>query len=365
MINKKNEFINEDTQCIFIVGNQRSGTTLISRLFDGHHQILSLIGETNFFTQMDQRDNLEDVNQKFFYLNGGAFDYSTGKRQIFGTKVKQGENWQQTVLWESIVKVSKDIEQDEEILKNAIQLNNKKDIFLTLARIYKKYYWPHKNNPKYILEKTPENEFYIDKIFKLFPKAKIIHIIRDPFDVIESILRIKEEKKREKRLVSYVFIWKRSLQAGLKYYRKYPNNYCFLKFENLLNDTERVIKKLANFLEINFDYNLLKPTNHSGADLWESHTHQKIKVNKGVVDSRLLKKDSSNELSEEFMNIIGRFVGSEYKLFKWDKYSKYISNNFFTVIFGNYPNKNFKEHFKYIIKYILSIINNWSKINYF
>ncbi|MFH1522432.1 MAG: hypothetical protein ABIE43_01275 [Patescibacteria group bacterium] len=34
---------------IFIIGNQHSGTTLITRLFDGHKEVLSLYGESDFF----------------------------------------------------------------------------------------------------------------------------------------------------------------------------------------------------------------------------------------------------------------------------------------------------------------------------
>ena len=83
------------------------------------------------------------------------------------------------------------------------------------------------------------------------------------------------------------------------------------------------MKKITKFLEIKFENNLLKPINNIGADLWQSQTHQKIKVDKGVVDSRLLSKDAKEELGEELMKVIGSLIGREYRIFNWNKYKIY------------------------------------------
>lgn len=352
---KSNYELNNESGVIFVVGNQRSGTTLISRLLDGHRQILSLLGESNFFTQMDVRRKIDDIEQYFFYLTGRAFDYGTKSKQVKGTFIIRDKNWEPHEIWNSIINVSKNINNDEVELKEAIKTKNDKKIFFKIVDIYEKYYWPHNNSPKYILEKTPSNEFYLKEIFELFPKAKIIHIIRDPFDVIESIFRGKDEKMREERLMLYINIWKRSFLEGIKYRNKFPQNYCFVKFENLIYNTKSTMEKLSHFLDIDFSDCLLKPTVHSGQELWESHTHQDISVSKGVVEKKLLNKDSTKELSREYMEIIGRFVGPEYKLFGWDKYKNYIEGGAINILFKNYPHKNIKNIIKNLIIYLESL----------
>lgn len=355
MINYKDNF-KENKGTIFIVGNQRSGTTIITRLLDGHPQILSMLGESNFFTQMDARRRINNIEQYFFYLTGRPFDYGKGAKQTMGTYIKRNKNWQPIDLWKNIIKNSRNIGSDELELKKAIKTGDQKKIFMAIANIYAKYNWPYDYKPKYVLEKTPGNEFCLDKIFHIFPNAKIIHIIRDPFDVIESIFRDKNENMRKDRLMLYINIWKSSLMQGLKYSKKYPQNYCFVKFENLISSTEVVMRKLCQFLEIEFHIDLLIPTNNSGKRLWESHTHQNMEVAKGIVEKKLLEKDAYNELGGEYMKIIGRFIGHEYSLFKWNKYYKYANNNPIIMLTVKYPNKNIFNLAKNAKNYLISMI---------
>ncbi len=355
MINYKDNFkASEGT--IFIVGNQRSGTTIITRLLDGHPQILSMLGESNFFTQMNARQRINDIGQRFFYLMGRAYDYKIQAKQVMGTYIERDENWEPIDLWKNIIKNSRNIGSDELELKKAIKIGNHKKTFMAIANIYAKYNWPYDYKPKYVLEKTPGNEFCLDKIFYIFPNAKIIHIIRDPFDVIESIFRDKDENMKKDRLMLYINIWKSSLTQGLKYSKKHPRNYCFVKFENLILSTEAVMRKLCQFLEIEFHNNLLIPTDNSGKRLWESHTHQNMEVAKGIVEKKLLEKNACNELGEEYMKIIGRFVGHEYGLFKWDKYYKYTNNNLVTALTAKYPNKNIFNLAKNAKNYLISMV---------
>ena len=162
---------------------------------------------------------------------------------------------------------------------------------------------------------------------------------------------------RKERIMGYIFHWKESFAEGIKWKQKKPENYYFLKHENLVNNTEEETKKICNFLNIEFDDILLKPTDHSGTELFKSHTHQKLKVQDGKVDKKLLEKDASRELGGEYMKIIGSFVVPEYKVFKWNKYKNYTGSGFGRIFFQKYPNKNLKNTIKNIFKYLKSIIN--------
>ena len=347
----------EKQNFIFLVGNQRSGTTLITRLLDGHKDVLSLYGESHFFSKIEKIKNFSDIEQKFLHLMGRPYDYQVNWKQDFTTSIDRNKNWHQTEFWETIQKKSPDIKGEEEILKKAIEKGDEREIFSKIVEIYQKNFWPHEQTPKYVLEKTPGNEFYLEKIFTLFPEAKILHIVRDPFDVIESILKRKDDKQREKKIMGYIFHWKESFREGIKWKQKKLNNYYFFKHENLVNNTEEEIKRICNFLDIEFDNILLRPTDHAGKELFKSHTHQKREVQDGAVDKKLLEKDALKELGEEYMKIIGAFVAPEYKVFGWDKYKNYTSGGLAKILFQKYPNKNFKNSIKNTIKYFLSKIN--------
>lgn len=349
--------INQISNLAVIVNNHRSGTTLLSCLFDGHQEAISLRGETRFFTQMDARSKM-DIDQHFLYLTGRPYNWKTDKdpSQALGTYINRDKNWKSNHFWKDIQSTSADIVKDEENLKKVITTGDNRKIFLQMAELYKKYYWPHNYEPKYVLEKTPGNEFCLKQIFKMFPMAKVIHVVRDPFDIIESLLKSGLPEKRQ-GLMNYIYTWKMSLAQGIKYKKKYPNNYCFIKYENLVENTGAVMRKLSDFLGIEYNKDLLHPTVKHGQEPWNSQgqSHQDVKIKVGTVGKDLLKKDARIVLGEDYMKIIGRFVGPEYKLFKWNKYNEYVDDKIIrNVLFGDYPRKNIKNVIKNLIKSLIS-----------
>lgn len=360
---------NEKTGIIVVAGNSRSGTTLISRLLDGHPEVLSLAGETNFFTQLTERSKLSDVEQYFLYLCGRPFNYTAHKKQPFGTYIHRNENWQPTSFWEDVLNVSDGVKAEEAAVKRAVRTGDDKRIFYTLTETYRKYFWPQNNAPRYILEKTPLNEFHLEEILKLFPRAKIIHMIRDPFDVIESRVKGKDKEVIRARLMCYITMWKRSIRTAIEYKKRMPKSYCLVKFTDLVRYTRSTMAELARFLDIEMHDCLLQPTTHAGKDLWESHTHQGISVKKGAVEKKLLDKDSCRELGKEYTQVIGRLVGPECNLFGWRKYAQHINNNvpwtLFNIVLKNYPNRNLRDTARALTDYLLSLKScSCKEINY-
>ena len=81
-----------------------------------------------------------------------------------------------------------------------------------------------------------------------------------------------------------------------------------------------------------------------------------MEVAKGIVEKKLLEKNACNELGEEYMKIIGRFIGCEYSLFEWNKYYKYTNNNPVTALTAKYPNKNIFNLAKNAKNYLISMV---------
>jgi hypothetical protein len=112
-------------------------------------------------------------------------------------------------------------------------------------------------NSRSWVEKTPQNEFYSDRIFELWPDAKCIHIIRDPRDNYVSYKR----KHPEWNAKIFVWSWMRSTRTGMENQGRFGRDrYYLIYFEELLRDPEKVTRQMADFLNINWDESLLSPT---------------------------------------------------------------------------------------------------------
>jgi len=345
---------------IFVVGNMRSGTSLISRLFDGHPEVLSLTGETHFFTQIDERRKIKDSEQYYLWLVGRAFNHAEQRKQAYGTLIDPKKNYDMRSFWKAMLDAVPDGKELKNEMARVIERRNEREIFFKIVEITERLFWPYTERPRFVIEKTPSNEFHLGHIFDFFASAKIIHIVRDPFDTIESFLKGKTLKNQRGKLVNGINTWKRSLQAGLQYARKYPCQYRFVRFEDLVEKPESVMRTLAQFLGITYEDSLLAPTTLSGKALWKSHSHQTVDVPDGKIEKRLLEKDARPVLGDDFLRVIGALVGPEYKACGWSKYAEHIEKSpvsgLLYSIHGAYPNKHLRKIAETFIIYAGSVL---------
>lgn len=121
---------------VFLIGAERSGTTLVSKILNQHSEIASWI-------------------EPYF-------------------------------IWEKFISKKKDDFMDEKFINNKITNYIKKEFNLFLD----------KSKKKILLEKSPENCFRIRFLLKLFPNAKFIYLYRDGRDVaISASKKIKERRE--------------------------------------------------------------------------------------------------------------------------------------------------------------------------
>lgn len=119
-------------------------------------------------------------------------------------------------------------------------------------------YLTKKNNKKFWIEKTPKNCNIIEYIYKYFPNSKFIHIIRDGRDVVCSlrnhpnsyvddngnIQKIETNNPIKKCINRWVF----DVENALRF--RDDKRYYELKYEHLLENKEKEIKKIFNFIGI-------------------------------------------------------------------------------------------------------------------
>jgi hypothetical protein len=155
-------------------------------------------------------------------------------------------------------------------------------------------------NKKFVCEKTPVHVYHIDDIYTYTIDPKIIIITRDGRDVFSSL-------KERFGPTDYSFSrWVNDNNEWLKHSRK--DEFHILKYEDLVNNKEKTIKKICKFLKIEyyheiFDYKTEKidlPNNFYDG-LINSDKHRKLRdyqINMPIYDgsNRWVKDITKKEL---------------------------------------------------------------------
>ncbi len=153
-------------------------------------------------------------------------------------------------------------------------------------------------------DKTPAHIHSVTTLLQWYPNAKIIHMFRDLRAIFVSEKRrqlIEEYITLPYRLLwrsefavevilstNFIMHWLRVARLHQQYQQLYPNNYYLCRFEDLTNDPETQLRKLCDFLEIDFTDRMLRLSyqnssliprhqaqgiDASSANRWQKHLH--------------------------------------------------------------------------------------------
>lgn len=207
-LNQKNFDIKEKSKLpVHIVGLPRSGTTLLEQIISSHSKVYSM-AESLVFPSLIKR---------YFPSN------------------------------------------DPEKFKNELININQKIVFKFREEYFKEQF---KNTKKDIItDKLPFNFIFLGLINKIIPESKIIHIKRNARDTCISILKNYFIGKNinfaydEKDIVDYFFQY----QDLMKFWKnKCSDQFLEIDYEDLINNFDFSIKKVLNFVNLDYESNLEK-----------------------------------------------------------------------------------------------------------
>ena len=89
-------------------------------------------------------------------------------------------------------------------------------------------------------------ERYADSVFEAFPRARFVHMLRDPRDRYEASLAAWPGGRG--RAGGATARWRTTVRLAERNRRRYPDRYVIVRFEDLVRDTERVIREVCEFL---------------------------------------------------------------------------------------------------------------------
>jgi hypothetical protein len=213
---------------IFVVGCPRSGTTLLQRMLDNHPE-LAVANDTHFIPRAFGTGAIAEDPLLSDDLVQAAIGYHRFPR----------------------LGISKDVAQ--QIARGARTYGD------FVGRLYSAFAQMH--GKPLGGEKTPDYVRSLPLLHRLFPKAKIVHIIRDGRDVALSTLEWANENKgpgkyelwRTDPLAVCALWWRWQVCAGRVWARGVgPDVYREVIYEELVAQPGRVLRELADFLGLEF-----------------------------------------------------------------------------------------------------------------
>jgi hypothetical protein len=96
-------------------------------------------------------------------------------------------------------------------------------------------------------DKSLHTEHHAEKVFAEYPKARIIHMIRDPRDRCASMH--KRYEWNEGRVAAATGRWLFSTKMAKQNSRRYPDNYMTVRYETLASHPEETLRQICAFID--------------------------------------------------------------------------------------------------------------------
>jgi len=242
---------------------QRSGGSLLSQLFDGHPEIHAHPHELKIGNPKKYiwpQINLHDSFKIWFEIlfEDTVIDhFEAGYKKMYQYKEVYPFIFLPSLQRKIFLKYLNSVE--------SIRLRDVFDAYMT------SYFDAWLNNQNSVGEKkfvtafTPRLAMMQDSMksfFEVYPDGRLISIIRDPRNWYPSAYRhdavIKKDKYKEIRQA--IDQWNENAQSMVWNKERYKDRVCIVRFEDLISDTESVMRYMADFLDVEFDNILLQPT---------------------------------------------------------------------------------------------------------
>lgn len=256
---------------IFIAGYPRSGTTLIQALIATQKNIYSF-PETHFFTRI--RSALKVADDKVLGVVRDETAQLKWEHCFYMLMIKIRER----------IPFSKNAEEHvEKLIKN--NSLSPKILFETIVidNLINHVDVKDMSSLRW-MEKTPSNELFMDVIFRYYPSAKVIYVIRHPEKAIISRRKHFNLGQQESRwpIRRHIHEWLNSVDEIEKALKRKLGAILIVRLEDITLDTEKEVENICNFLAIDFDKNRLSRFKEISKTLYLPWEHWKDNASKDI-----------------------------------------------------------------------------------
>jgi hypothetical protein len=199
---------------VYIAGADRSGTSLLFALLASHPNI-SMVRRTNMW--------------RYFYGQFGDLG--------------QSQNFERCLTAMLQYKRLEHLDPDPERIRR--EFWQWEPTYGRLFALFHEHHAERQGKSRWG-DKSLHTEHYTNQVFKEYPQAKIIHMIRDPRDRYASIL--KRHKTDSRRIISATARWMYSMRNADRYQKRYPARYMVLRYETLAQFPEDSLRDICTFI---------------------------------------------------------------------------------------------------------------------
>ncbi len=270
---------------IFIVGSERSGTTLLRLLLHAHPR-MAIPPQTKFVRKLYKRR-----------LLFGNLNKPRNKLRLV--------HWFRTHFDGNTKLVDLGLESDaieQAVAESAPTLGSALGaVFKTYSRKWDKARWGDKR-PYYIK--------HLPVLYRLYPQAQVIHLVRDGRDCVSSLMGMPWWRRGT---MEAILNWQEAIRKGRRARTLYsPDRYLELKYEDLVSDPEGELRLVCRFLGEEYDPAMLEYTEIAALAVprykldWHERTQQKIdrtaigkwRDKLSPADAALIERYAGEELTE-------------------------------------------------------------------
>lgn len=249
------------SHAILLHGPRKSGTSLLHNLLDGGSQILMLPGELKI--KRSWRNYVEEKDLPLLYLQKGRHDFPRMHeiterilrvRPDFGFIGLSREQSTALFDFDSFATNLSALLQSETPISYRDIIRHDVESFADALR--QKHHYSH-----WAAKEVGSNSSRIVSQFSAtFPESKMIYLARDPRFVVRSIL-LDRKRKGIQLKASQIWLECVKTQKAVDFvFEQATKGQFVITYENLTTNTEAVMRKLAEYLEVDFEPIFCEPT---------------------------------------------------------------------------------------------------------
>lgn len=237
---------------LFVVGVGRSGTTLVQSILNAHPEMVS-VPESHFIRKYVVADVYRDP------------DESVDLNEVAETL---GE-------CEDFARLGVDVGEVLEGFRGREAVFSYANLFKEALKVYAAE--QGLGQSRYIVEKDPSNSSYVSEIYSEFPCAHVLHIVRDPVDVLYS--RINTEWGQGWSFLRHVGTYLYQIRTARWYgERLFGRRYGEIRYEELVRHCEDVCRDICAWLNLEYDERMLRFQEDAASIVSEDEVSWKSKV---------------------------------------------------------------------------------------
>lgn len=300
---------------VFIIGCARTGSTLLRHLLIKSERIC-ITPETHFLRRVSR----VGLRKEILRFGDLSHDGNASKLVDFmysDSKTSAGGYWR----W-----LSKHV--DKVVFKERLLESDRSEraIFALMMQVYAEKKKGVISTDLILGEKTPTHLYYVPTLLEWFPQAKIIHTFRDPRAIFVSTLKFMKtgEWGLKAKLPSVppwlldpvihpievlriTKVWFDAVRLHATYEQLYPQQYHFVRFEDLISDPAGQLQHICGFLNVPFESQMLEEVavvgssfyaqprvvtglDRKATERWREHIHPLVKAWFSILGSKHLKK---------------------------------------------------------------------------